>query len=126
MSGLAYHLPYYATGLRADQLAEAFVELTPELLRLGALDVRVYRSKEDSYKFLQVIQVEDKDTWARIWNGEAFVRFRTVCGPWFQKPLAYQPMQAISTGTAPGVSNVFADDPYVKTEVSDPQPEQVA
>ncbi len=75
MPGLAYHLPYYATGLRADQLAEAFDELTPELLRLGALEVRVYRSKEDAYRFLQVIQVEDKDAWTRIWNGEAFVRF---------------------------------------------------
>lgn len=123
MPGLAYQLPYYATGLRADQLAEAFVELTPELLRLGALDVRVYRSTEDSYRFLQVIQVEDKDAWARIWNGTAFVRFRTVCGPWFQKPLAYAPQQTISHGVAPGVTDVFADDPYVKTEVSDPQPE---
>lgn len=125
MSGLAYHLPYYATGLRADQLAEAFVELTPELLRLGALDVRVYRSKEDSYKFLQVIQVEDKDAWAKIWNGAAFVRFRTVCGPWYQKPLAYAPMQVITHGTAPGVTDLFGDDPYVKTEVSQPTPEQV-
>lgn len=125
MSGLAYHLPYYATGLRADQLAEALDELTPELLRLGALEVRVYRSKEDSYRFLQVIHAENKDAWARIWNGTAFVRFRTVCGPWFQKPLAYAPMQAISHGMAPGVTDLFASDPYVKTEVSDPQPEQV-
>lgn len=125
MPGLAYNLPYYATGLRADQLAEALVELTPELLRLGALEVRVQRSTEDPYRFLQVIQVADKDAWAKIWNGQAFVRFRTVCGPWYQKPLAYAPQQMISQATAPGVTDLFAADPYVKSEVSEPTPEQV-
>ncbi|MBF6619998.1 MAG: hypothetical protein ITG02_07180 [Patulibacter sp.] len=125
MPGLAYNLPYYATGLRADQLAEALVELTPELLRLGALEVRVQRSVEDPYRFLQVIQVTDKDAWARIWNGAAFVRFRTVCGPWYQKPLAYAPQRMISQATAPGVTDLFAADPYVTSEVSDPTPEQV-
>lgn len=114
MPGLAYHLPYYATGLRADQLAEALDELTPELLRLGALEVRVYRSKEDAYRFFQVIQVEDKDAWARIWNGTAFVRFRTICGPWFQKPMAYAPYETISQAVASGVTDVFAKDPFAQ------------
>lgn len=119
MSGLAYHLPYYATGLRADQLAEALDELTPELLRLGALEVRVYRSKEDAYRFFQVIQVEDKETWTRIWNGTAFVRFRTVCGPWFQKPLAYAPYETISQSVASGVTDVFAADPFAQPVAAD-------
>ncbi len=122
MSGLAYHLPYYATGLRADQLAEALDELTPELLRLGALEVRVYRSKEDAYRFFQVIQVEDKDAWTKIWNGEAFIRFRTVCGPWYQKPLAYAPQQVVSHGVAAGVTDVFADDPFAPAVATDAEP----
>ncbi len=122
MPALAYSLPYYANGLRADQLSEALVELTPELLRLGALDVRVYRSKEDPYRFLQVIQVESKDAWTKIWNGEPFVRFRTVCGSWYQKPLAYAPQEAISHGIASGVTDVFAADPFAQPVAADAEP----
>ncbi|MFA4927405.1 MAG: hypothetical protein WC558_02730 [Patulibacter sp.] len=122
MPGLAYNLPYYATGLRADQLAEALDELTPELLRLGALEVRLYRSNEDAYKFFQVIHVADKVAWTKIWNGEAFVRFRTVCSPWYQKPLAYAPQQLISRGVAPGVTDVFADDPFATPTPIDAEP----
>jgi len=99
---LAIHLPYYATGLRADQLAEALDALTVELLREGALDVRVYRSKEDAYRFRQVIVVPSKGDWARIWNSEPFVAFRTTRISWYQKPLAYELYETISSGTAPG------------------------
>ncbi|EHN11381.1 hypothetical protein PAI11_17410 [Patulibacter medicamentivorans] len=109
---IAIHLPYYATSLRHDQLAEALEALTPELLRLGALEVRVDRSKDDAYRFRQVIHVASKADWPRIWNSEPFVAFRTTKISWYQKPLAYEMYETISAGTAPGVVDVLAEDPY--------------
>ncbi|WP_320669608.1 hypothetical protein [Patulibacter defluvii] len=108
---LAVHLPYYATGLRHDQLAEALEALTPELLRVGALEVRVDRSKEDAYRFRQVIHVADKATWAKVWNSEPFVAFRTTKIAWYQKPLAYELYEPLTTGTAAGVSDVRGEAP---------------
>lgn len=112
MSGLAIHLPYYATGLRADQLSDALDELTPKLLRLGALEVRVYRSKDDAYKFLQVIVVAGKPDWTLLWNSEAFIDFRTISTALYQKPLAYVMHEVVSAGTGAGVTDPLAVDPY--------------
>ncbi|MDX8152803.1 hypothetical protein SK069_14475 [Patulibacter brassicae] len=98
---LAIHLPYYATGLRADQLGEALEGLTADLLRHGAHDVRLYRSKEDAYRFRQVIVVASKADWTRIWNSEFFIDFRTTKIALYQKPLAYEMYEVISSGLAP-------------------------
>jgi hypothetical protein len=115
MSGLAIHLPFYATGLQADNLAAALEELTPKLLRLeGVLEVRVYRSKDDAYKFQQVIHITSKKQWEAIWNSRAFIDFRTVSTKLFQKPLAYVLHETLSQGRTAGLEDLFADDPFAK------------
>ncbi|MGE4427548.1 MAG: hypothetical protein AB7G37_13945 [Solirubrobacteraceae bacterium] len=123
MSAVAVHIPYYATALRHEKLADALAELNPKLLRLGAVEVRVYRAHDDAYKFRQVLHLADKKDWARIWNSEEFVTFRTVTMAWYQKPLAYEMFSTLAQGTAPGVNDVFAEDPFA---VAEPAAEPVA
>ncbi|MCK9250964.1 MAG: hypothetical protein M0P31_18535 [Solirubrobacteraceae bacterium] len=122
MSAVAVHIPYYATALRHDKLADALADLTPELLRLGALEVRVFRAQDDAYKFRQVLLLADKADWTRIWNSEAFITFRTVTMAWYQKPLAYEMFETISQGTGAGVVDVFADDPFATPAPVDATP----
>ena len=55
MAGVV-HVPWYATGLRHDQLAAALAEIAPVSLRYGARSYAVYRSRDDLYKFLQMAE----------------------------------------------------------------------
>jgi hypothetical protein len=112
MTTTAYEIPFYATGLRGDDLAAALQELTPQMLRLGALEVRVIRSREDGYRFRLSVAVPDKTTWERMWNSEELIRFRTIHSNLYQKPLAYESNFAIAHGRAPGVKDPYGDEPF--------------
>ncbi|MGX6448963.1 hypothetical protein ACVU7I_12980 [Patulibacter sp. S7RM1-6] len=112
MSTIVYELPWYATGLRADKLAAALQELTPKLLELGALDVRVLRARDDAYRFRQSIVVPDKTTWARLWNSETFVQFRATNTSFHQKPLNYEIYAPIAHARAEGLVDPFGDEPF--------------
>mgnify|MGYP006334201961 CR=1 FL=1 len=54
------HIPWYATGLRGDRLQAVLEDVTPTALRYGATAWSLHRSKEDRYKFLQIVHFEDK------------------------------------------------------------------
>ena len=56
------YIPWYATGFRADKLAEALAEIAPVALRYGATDYAVYRSRDDRYKFLQTRRSRTRPT----------------------------------------------------------------
>ena len=83
------HIPWYATGLRADALADALAEIAPVAARYGASAYAVYRYREDRYKFLQVATFEDKLDWERYWFGPEFERFRALRQGWYQVPVVY-------------------------------------
>lgn len=116
MTTIAYELPFYANGLQADNLAEALQELTPVLLRLGALEVRVLRSKEDAYKFRVSIAIPDARTWEVLWNSEELIEFRTIKSKLYQKPLAYEKNVCIAHGRGPAVVDPWADEPFGPAE----------
>jgi hypothetical protein len=119
MTTIAYEIPFYATGLQGDALAAELQKLTPQLIRLGALEVRVIRSREDAYKFRVSIAVPDATTWTKMWNSEELITFRTVHQKLYQKPLAYEKNVAIAHGRGPGVVDPYGDEPFGPAKASE-------
>ena len=85
----AVHIPWYATGFRADAMAEALAEISPLALRYGASSHHVYRSRDDRYKFLHASTFETKLEWERYWNGPEFIQWREKYSSWYQIPVLY-------------------------------------
>jgi quinol monooxygenase YgiN len=86
----AVHVPWYATGLRADALEAALAEIAPVALRYGASEYSVYRSRDDAYRFTQYAKFADKADFERYWYGEEFSIWRADYSSWYQVPVVYQ------------------------------------
>ena len=98
----AVHVPWYATGFRADRFEEALREIAHVSLRYGATAYEVFRYRDDRYKFLQSSVFEDKMAWERYWAGPEFSHFRTVHNGWYQVPIVYQWADLVIEGRLPG------------------------
>jgi hypothetical protein len=83
------HIPWYATLFRADKFAAALEEIAPLALRYGANSFTVYRSRDDFYKFVHVVEFEEKLDWERYWNGPEFSDWRAQYTSWYQVPVLY-------------------------------------
>jgi hypothetical protein len=88
MAGVV-HIPWYATVFRGDKFEEALGLIAPLALRYGATDYRVYRSRDDRYKFLQMATFEDKLDFERYWYGDDFNAWRADYSSWYQVPIVY-------------------------------------
>jgi hypothetical protein len=88
MAGVV-HIPWYATGLRHDELAAALADISEVSLRYGARSHAVYRYRDDRYKFLQVAEFDSKLDFDRYWSGPEFTDFRVLCSSWYQVPVLY-------------------------------------
>lgn len=97
MAGVV-HVPWYATGLRGDDLATALAEISPVALRYGARTHAIYRFNDDRYKFMQLAEFEAKDQWEAYWYGPEFTDFRTVCSSWYQVPVLYGWTELVTSG----------------------------
>ena len=102
MAGVV-HIPWYATGFRADQLEEALEEVAAASLRYGATGYRIYRYRDDRYKFLFEVGFEDKTDWERYWEGPEAIFFRTKCSGWYQVPVVYGWVDLVASGAMPEV-----------------------
>ncbi|HWV88005.1 MAG TPA: hypothetical protein VNZ62_21340 [Capillimicrobium sp.] len=100
------HIPWYATGFRADGLAEALERFAPIAMRYGALDYQVFRSRDDRYRFLQTATFESKLDWERYWEGEEAIAFRVNHQGWYQVPVLYVWHDRIAAGGLPEVATV--------------------
>ena len=89
MAAGVVHIPWYATLFRADALAEALNEFAPTALRFGATDYRVYRSRDDAYKFLHMATFEEKSAFEAYWYGPDFNGFRAQYSSYYQVPILY-------------------------------------
>jgi hypothetical protein len=98
MAGVV-HIPWYATGLRHDKLADALSGIAPIALRYGARSYSVYRFNDDRYKFLQTAEFEHKRDFERYWNGPEFIDFRVLASSWYQVPVLYGWTDLIAAGT---------------------------
>jgi hypothetical protein len=89
MAAGVVHIPWYATTFRGDKFEQAVGLIAPLALRYGATDYRVYRSRDDRYKFVQMATFEDKLDYDRYWYGEEFVAWRADYSAWYQVPVIY-------------------------------------
>jgi len=92
------HLPFYATGFRADDLEAALQQLAPISLRYGARRYEVFRSRDDRYKFLLSLEFDSKGDWDAFWFGEQFTEMRAACNGWYQVPLLYAWQDLVAVG----------------------------
>ena len=88
MAGVV-HIPWYATVFRGDKFAAALGEIAPLALRYGATDYRIYRSRDDQYKFFHFMTFEVKADFERYWYGEDFSDWRRDFSSWYQVPVLY-------------------------------------
>ena len=88
MAGVV-NIPWYATVWRGDKLEAAIEQIAPLALRYGATDYRVYRNRDDRYKFMQMATFEDKLDFERYWYGEEFSDWRRDYSNWYQVPIVY-------------------------------------
>jgi hypothetical protein len=83
------HIPWYATGLRGDQMERALLDVTATALRYGATGWQLHRSRDDRYKLLQIIDWDDKGDFELWWNGQEMIDFRVISSGWWQVPVLY-------------------------------------
>ncbi len=91
-------IPWYATLFRGDKFSAAVEEIAPIALRYGALDYTVFRSKDDTYKFLQTATFEHELDFTRYWEGPEFIEFRMRHSGWFQVPILYTWSELVARG----------------------------
>jgi hypothetical protein len=115
MAAGVVHIPWYATFFRGDRFAEALEEIAPIAVRYGATEYSVQRSRDDSYKFLQLTAFPDKLSWERYWHGPEFISFREEYSSWYQVPVLYVWHDVIASG------RVELDE--VEDRQGDPEPE---
>ena len=82
-------IPWYATTFRNNKFEEALGLIAPLALRYGASEYRVYRNRDDSYKFTQFATFEDKIDFERYWYGDEFGAWRADFSSWYQVPVVY-------------------------------------
>jgi hypothetical protein len=104
MAGVV-HIPWYATLFRGDKFEIALMEIAPVAARYGATDYRVYRSRDDRYRFLQMATFEDKLSWERYWNGEEFSIWRADFSSWYQVPVLYSWNDLVIEGSVGAEAN---------------------
>ena len=93
------HIPWYATGLRADKMAAGLSGIAPIALRYGARSYQVHQFRDDLYKFLQTAEFDTKLDFERYWNGPEFVDFRVLASSWYQVPVQYSWSDVVASGT---------------------------
>ena len=93
------HIPWYATGLRADKLADALAEISALSLRYGATSYQVFRYREDRYKFLQTFTFPSHEAWEAFWYGPEFSRWRALNSSYYQVPVLYQWTDIVTEGS---------------------------
>ncbi len=89
---------WYSTVFRSDRFEGAVAEIAPVALRYGATDYRVYRARDDIYKFIQMATFEHKYDWERFWYSEEFTAWRADYSGWYQVPVVPQWNDLIVSG----------------------------
>jgi hypothetical protein len=88
MAGLV-HIPWYATVMRQERFADAVAKAAPLVLRYGATQFAVHRSRDDRYRILQMAWFESKADWYRFWDGPEMTEFRRRNAGDYQIPVTY-------------------------------------
>jgi len=95
------HIPWYATGFRAEQLRAELERISPLAFRYGATGYAVHQSRDDKYKLLQMLEFDEHVDWERWWISPEMIDFRTFCQGWFQVPVLYVWNTLVCEGRVP-------------------------
>ncbi|MFT4035467.1 MAG: hypothetical protein QM679_07820 [Patulibacter sp.] len=104
MAGYSFHVPFYATGLRGDEVEAALEQVTPIASQYGATRWAVYRSQEDRYKFLVTLDFPSKKEFEAYWYGDEAREMRAALSGYFQNPVVYAPFSVVTEGSAVAAS----------------------
>jgi hypothetical protein len=88
MAGVVW-IPWYATVLRQELFAVEVARVAPLVLRYGATQYSVHRSRDDRYKITQMAWFETKAGWYRYWDGPEMIEFRARNIGHYQVPVVY-------------------------------------
>jgi hypothetical protein len=114
------HVPWYATVARQETFAEGVAQIAPLVLRYGATQYAVQRSRDDRYKILQMAWFESKLDWYRYWDGPEMIEFRRRNLGHYQIPVVYVWHDELAAGAlGPEVALDPAPDP-------EPEPQAAA
>ena len=91
-------IPWYATLFRGDAFAAALNEIAPVATRYGATDYRIYRNRDDTYRFSQMATFNDKLDFEAYWYGPEFIDWRAAYASWYQVPILYNWMTVVASG----------------------------
>ena len=95
------HIPWYATGVRGEEMEAALADIAPVALRYGARSFSVFRYRDDRYKFLQTAEFDSKIDFERYWMGPEFVDFRVMQLSHYQVPVVYGWTDLVVGGALP-------------------------
>jgi hypothetical protein len=116
MAGVVW-IPWYATVLRQDLMAEEVAAVAPIALRYGATQYSVHRSQDDRYKITQMAWFESKRDWYRYWDGPEMIEFRRRHSGHFQVPMVYVWHDELAAGA------LGPEVPLVPEPEPEPEPE---
>ena len=108
MSG-GVHIPWYATGFRGDQLQAELIRVSAVASQYGATSYALHRSRDDRYKFLQMLGFEEHADFDRYWYGPEMIDMRTYCSGWYQVPLLYSWVDLVAEGERPARNGVHPE-----------------
>jgi hypothetical protein len=100
MAGYSFHIAFYATGLRKDDLSAALSQLAPISARYGAGHWAVYQSTDDLYRQVLIVDFADKMDFQKFWYGAEASEFRAAMSGAFQNPVVYVPQNIVAEGSA--------------------------
>ena len=100
MASYSFHVAFYATGLRGDDMEAALQQLAPIASRYGASHWAVYRSGDDQYRFLLIVDFPEKQAFQHFWYGDEAQEFRIEMSGKYQNPVVYAPHEVTVEGSA--------------------------
>ncbi len=111
MAGVVW-VPWYATAWRDNSFADEVSRIAPLVLRYGATQYSVHRSRDDRYKITQMAWFESKEDWYRYWDGPEMIEFRARLAGHFTIPVIYVWNDEVVAGAlGPEVPNLPAPEP---------------
>ena len=100
MAGVV-NIQWYATGFRGNQLQDELTRVSAIATQYGATHYALYRSRDDRYRFQQLLEFEAHADFDRFWHGPEMIDMRTFCSGWYQVPLQYSWGDLIVAGERP-------------------------
>lgn len=100
MANYSFQIPFYATGLRKDEVSAGLEQVAPIAGRYGGTHWAVYQSQEDLYKFLLIVDFPSKAQFEAYWYGEESREMRAAMSGYWQNPVTYAPFSIVAEGSA--------------------------